>query len=387
MSGRIGHNVFLTGATGFVGSEILKRMLSKHPQSRVTVLARTTARGTAAQRVDAIVQRMLGPEAARACSDRVEVVEGDISLPGLGLERDRHAELSARIDHVIHCAAVVDLQLPRDVARRHNTGGTRNVLSFVEGLRSLARLDYISTAYVAGKRVGRVREDELDVGQEYIDEYERTKMEAEALVQEFGRRFPTAIYRPSIVVGDSRTGEMSRFQGFHHALTLYRRLYRTGLVFRRSMFVLPADPDAIIDIVPIDYVVDGLFAMMQTDKSLGRVHHLTSGPGIAPRLDDLMTMTAAFTALPKPRYVTKNVWLHGLRPVMHSVVWGKRRPAMLAADRYFPFVWTKIHFDKTHTDALLIPAGITTPRPADYFVKLLEYQERALHALNHSAPG
>jgi thioester reductase-like protein len=379
MSGRIGDSVFLTGATGFVGSEILKRMLSTQPRARVTVLARTTARGTAAQRVATIVERMLGADQARACSDRIEVVEGDIALPGLGLSRERHAELSERIDHVIHCAAVVDLELPAAVARRHNTGGTRNVLSFVEGLKSRARLDYISTAYVAGKRVGRVREDELDVGQEYIDEYERTKMEAEALVQEFSRRFPTAIYRPSIVVGDSRTGEMSRFQGFHHALTLYRRLYERGLVFRRSMFFLPADPEAIIDIVPIDYVVDGLFAMMQTDRSLGRVHHLTSGPGVAPRLDELMGMTAAFTGLPKPRYVTKRVWLHGLRPLMHSIVWGKRRPAMLAADRYFPFVWTKIHFDKTNTDSLLTPAGIRTPRPADYFVKLLEYQARALN--------
>jgi thioester reductase-like protein len=117
----------------------------------------------------------------------------------------------------------------------------------------------LSTAYVAGKRVGVVREDELDVGQDYVDEYERTKMEAEQLVQEFGRRHPTAIFRPSIVVGDSRTGDAARFQGFYEALVLYRRLFWKGLVFRGSLLVLPADPDAIIDIVPIDYVLDALF--------------------------------------------------------------------------------------------------------------------------------
>jgi thioester reductase-like protein len=386
-TGRMGHNVLLTGATGFLGSEIMKRILERHPEVRLTLLVRSTTRETAQERIEALVQRLLGPDGARACLGRVDVLNGDISLKGLGLDRDRTASLRSRVDHVIHCAATIRFDLPLEIARRDNTEGTRHVLSFAEGLERLGRFDYIGTAYVAGQREGLIKEDELDVGQQYSNSYERTKMEAETLVRDFARRHPTAIYRPSIVVGHSRTGETTSFQGFSHALTLYRRLYRKGMVFRGALLMLPADPDALIDIVPIDYVADALFAMMQTDRSLGSTFHLTSGPRHVCRFDDLMRMTAEFTGVPQPRYVSKAAWLYGIRPSLYTLVWGKRRGPMVAADKYFPYVWTKFSFDKTHTDAILEGTGIETPRPADYFVKLLEYQARKDPSARGADPG
>lgn len=373
-----GDNVLITGGTGFLGTEIVRRILLRHPRSRVTMLVRSTHRETARERVDRMLVRVLGGDEASRCRDRIDVVNGDISLRALGMDQDRIDALRSRVDQVIHCAATIRFDLPLDVARRDNTEGTRNVLNFAEGIPRLRRFDYIGTAYVAGRREGLIKEEDLDVGQEYSNSYERTKMEAEALVREFAQRRPAAIYRPSIVVGDSRTGETTSFQGFYQALLFYRQLYRKGLLVRGIVLILPADPDAIIDLCPIDYVVDSLFSMMQTTKSLGKVFHLTSGPGNTCTFDELMRITAQFTGVEPPRYVSKSAWRYALRPLMHSVVWGKRREPMLKADKYFPYAWTRFMFDKTNTDAILEGTGIKTPHPKDYFLKLLEYQAKAL---------
>lgn len=369
----MGENVFLTGGTGFLGGEIMKRILRNHPKTRLTLLVRSTHRETARERLDRQLLRSFGQEEASRYRERVDVVNGDISLRGLGMDNDRIQSLQSRVDQVVHCAATIRFDLPLDVARRDNTEGTRNVLTFAGGIARLRRLDYVGTAYVAGKREGLVKEDELDVGQQYSNSYERTKMEAEALVREFAQSHPAAIYRPSIIVGDSRTGETTSFQGFYQALLFYRQLYSKGIVL-----ILPADPNAIIDLVPIDYVVDAFFGLMQSEKSIGRVFHLTSGPGNTCTWDELMRMTAEFTRVPPPRYISRHAWQYVLRPFFHSVIWGKRREPMLKADKYFPYAWTKFMFDKTNTNSVLDGTGITTPHARSYFVKLLEYQARTL---------
>jgi thioester reductase-like protein len=369
----VGDNVFLTGGTGFLGAEIMKRILRSHPKTRLTLLVRSTHRETARERLDRQLLRSFGQEEASRYRERIDVVNGDISLRGLGMDNDRIQSLQSRVDQVIHCAATIRFDLPLDVARRDNTEGTRNILTFAEGIQRLRRLDYVGTAYVAGQRDGLVKEDELDVGQQYSNSYERTKMEAETLVRAFAKSRPAAIYRPSIVVGDSRTGETTSFQGFYQALLFYRQLYSKGIVL-----IVPADPDAIIDIVPIDYVVDALFGLMHTEKSLGRVFHLTSGPGNTCTFDELMRMTAEFTRVAPPRYISRQAWQYVLRPFFHSVIWGKRRDPMLKADKYFPYAWTKFVFDKTNTDSVLAGTGIKTPHARSYFVKLLEYQARTL---------
>jgi thioester reductase-like protein len=369
----VGENIFLTGGTGFLGAEIIRRVLRNHPKTRLTLLVRSTHRETARERVDRQMLRAFGAEEASRYRDRVDVVNGDISLRGLGMDPDRIQSLQSRVDQVIHCAATIRFDLPLDVARRDNTEGTRNVLTFAEGISRLRRLEYVGTAFVAGQREGLVMEDELDIGQQYSNSYERTKMEAEALVREFARNHPAAIYRPSVVVGDSKTGETTSFQGFYQALLFYRQLYSKGIVL-----IVPADPNTPVDIVPIDYVIDAFFALMNTEKSLGRTFHLASGPGHTCTFDELMQMTADFTRVAPPRYIPRGAWEYVLRPFFHTVVWGKRRDPLLKAEKYFPYAWMKFQFDKTNTNALLEGTGITTPHPRAYFVKLLEYQARTL---------
>ncbi|HEY5146904.1 MAG TPA: SDR family oxidoreductase [Polyangiaceae bacterium] len=373
----VGENVFLTGATGFLGSEIMKRILEEHPRSKLALLVRSTARETARERVDKLLVRTFGGAGQRSASryaERIEVVEGDISLRGAGMDSERSAKLAGRIDHVIHCAASVRFDLPLEVARRDNTEGTRHILDFAERLPRLARFDYIGTAFVAGDRRGVIREDELDVGQRFANSYEQTKMEAEKLVRSFGERHPTAIYRPSIVVGNSKTGETSTFQGFYQALQFYRRIFGGKFL----VLPLPADPNTPIDLVPVDYVVDALFALIASDKSIGGCFHLTSGPGATCTADELLKLLAEFTGVKQPPYVSKRAYERVVRPVVgNALFWNKRINVARRAEVYMPYAWSNLIFDKTRAAAILDAAGVKTPHARTYFVKLLEYQAKA----------
>jgi thioester reductase-like protein len=365
----IGENVFLTGATGLLGTQIMKRILESHPRTRLALLVRSTPRDSAQDRVDKLLSRTLGEAAASKARDRVDVISGDIGRPGLGLDGERTRWLQARIDQVIHCAATIRFDLPLEIARRDNTEGTRNVLDLADGLPHLGRLDYVGTAYVAGQRTGIIKEDELDVGQGFWNSYERTKMEAETLVRAFGTRRPTAIYRPSIIVGDSRTGEATAFQGLYQILPLY---------MRQLVLAIPADPDTHPDLVPIDYVLDTLFALMNTAKSIGRCFHVVAGAGNTASFDELLRITADFTKVKAPPYVSFDTYHRFVKPFFRMVLWGKKRAAMLKGEYFLPYLSSQFVFDKTNTDACLEGLGITVPRPASYFRKLIAFQARVL---------
>ena len=328
----------------------------------------------AGERVEKLLTRMFGLAEAARHAERIEVVEGDISLRGVGMDSERSRQLAERVDHVIHCAASVRFDMPLETARRDNTEGTRNVLTFAERLPRLARFDYIGTAFVAGDRRGTIREDELDVGQHFSNSYEQTKMEAEKLVRTFAKTHPTAIYRPSIVVGSSKTGETTTFQGFYQALLFYRRLFA-----RQLIVLLPADPNTPLDLVPVDYVVDALFSLIGSDKSLGGCFHLTSGPGNTCTTDEILKMLSEFTGVKQPPYVSKRAYERVLRPILKTVLfWDSRVDVARKAEIYMPYAWSNLVFDKARTNAALEGSGITTPHVRSYFVKLLEYQAKAL---------
>jgi thioester reductase-like protein len=368
-SAGLGDNVFLTGATGFLGGQILRRILANHPETRISVLVRATPSETAQERVDRLLASALGQTEGHKARDRVEVVEGNVIPRDLALTPQTLRRLQARVDHVIHCAATIRFDLPLDVARRDNTEGTRHVLDFSERLPHLRRLDYVGTAYVAGRRRGLIKEDELDVGQPFWNSYERTKMEAEKLVRAFGVHRPAAIYRPSIIVGDSRTGETSAFQGLYQVLPLY---------MRRLILAIPADPHTRVDLVPIDYVLDALFALMGTPASVGRCFHLTSGPGNTCTVDELVRILSDFTKIKPPPYVSYESYRRIVKPLFRTFLWGKKRAAMLRGEYYLPYLSSELDFDKTTTDECLSGSGIKVPHASSYFRKLVAFQARTL---------
>jgi thioester reductase-like protein len=243
--------VLLTGYPGFIGRRLADRLTE------------------AGARVTALVEPRMADAAREASGGRVQIVEGDISRRRLGLSGEEWERLVAEVRHVFHLAAVYDLAVPLEVAQRVNVDGTGNVLDLCLACERLERLNYVSTAYVAGTRRGVVYEHELALGQEFKNHYESTKFQAEVWVRQELDRVPTTIYRPAIVVGDSRTGETQKFDGPYFMLRVIALCERLGAPipqFGRS--------GAPFNVVPVDFVLDALVAGAREPAAAGQTFHL-----------------------------------------------------------------------------------------------------------------
>ena len=195
--------VLMTGFPGFLGSALLPNIL-KRTGGQAVCLVQAKYAALAAQRINQLVA------ADGSLKGRITLSEGDITAPGLGL----HEGVLGDVTETWHLAAVYDLAVDRALAVRVNVDGTRNVLDALERCPKLERLHYFSTCYVSGRYAGPFSEDDLDVGAPFNNFYEETKHLAEVEVRRrMAAGLPATIYRPSVVVGDSRTGETQKYDG------------------------------------------------------------------------------------------------------------------------------------------------------------------------------
>lgn len=255
--------LLMTGFPGFLGSALLPRLLARRPDTRAVCLVQDRHLGTARDRVRDL--ETTDPHT----TGRIDLVEGDITLPGLGLTPEVRSALDT-VTEVWHLAAVYDLHVAPELARMVNVDGTANVLDFCWSLPSPARLHHVSTCYVSGTHPGEFTEDALDEGQSFRNHYETTKFAAELLVRRaMSRGLPATVYRPGIVVGDSRTGETQKFDGPYFFATFLRRQGHVAVVPRL------ADPDAVrVYLVPRDFVVSAMDHLSVLDDSVGRTYAL-----------------------------------------------------------------------------------------------------------------
>jgi thioester reductase-like protein len=284
--------VLLTGATGFVGMELLVRVLEQTDRD-VVALVRADDDAAAQLRIDELFKTLIAPARRRDLRHRVRGVAADLERPGLGLGERTRDELTQSIGAVVHCAASISFTLELEDARRINVGGTREILQLAKEARDYGSLDrfvHVSTAYVAGERDGRARERQGDVGQSFRNTYERTKLEAERVVHDSG--LPTAILRPSVIVGDSVTGWTPAFNVIYWPLQ----------AFARGLFdPIPGDADAPIDIVPVDVVADALLELLCGPVRGGTFHVVASDEAVTNAR--LATMAAEFFDTAPPRFV------------------------------------------------------------------------------------
>ena len=270
-------NVFLTGATGFLGSHLAARLL--HDGCQVTALARGSKNDSPANRVKSVLR-----DVGVSQFDNLTVVEGDISLAQFGLNESGKRQMLASTDEVWHCAASLSFQQEdRDEIFRMNVDGTRHLLDLVKQTRT-RRLQHVSTAYIAGNRNDVVFETEIHVGQTFKNAYEESKCRAELLIAEEERKgsILASVYRPSIVIGDSSSGRVTHFHGvyaFIRALwaaleRLRRRMPGAGVV-NLPLRVLGVETQT-LNFVPIDYVVNGMAAISRRPDSIGGTYHLAN---------------------------------------------------------------------------------------------------------------
>ncbi|MDO9357097.1 MAG: SDR family oxidoreductase [Solirubrobacteraceae bacterium] len=241
----------LTGFPGFIGTRLSRKLLADDPDT--TIVAIVEPKMAARAR-----------EVAAELDGRLTVVVGDITDPKLGFSDTQYADLAATVRRVYHLAAIYDLAVPEDIARKVNVDGTKHVIDFCRAAKDLERHHYVSTCYVAGKRKGKVLESELDEGQEFKNHYESTKFAAETLVRASMPDVPTTVYRPGIVVGDSRTGDTQKFDGPYFILWFIHRMKQLGLTVG-SM----GTDSATFNAVPVDFIVDAMAACTQDPQTVG----------------------------------------------------------------------------------------------------------------------
>src|SRR3954470_21734832 len=248
-------SLLVTGFPGFIGTRLVRRLLADTPDAEVVVLVEPRM----AERAREVAATLEGGE-------RVTVQPGDIADPLLGVDDATYERLVAQTTEIHHLAAIYDLAVPDAIAERVNVQGTQHVLDLARRAERLERHHYVSTAYTAGWRSGRVYESELAAGQTFKNHYESTKFAAEVLVRNALDEVPTTIYRPAIVVGDSRTGETQKFDGPYYML-------RTISATRGPLPQIGRD-DAPFNVVPVDFVVDAIAAGAADGGAVGHTLHL-----------------------------------------------------------------------------------------------------------------
>jgi thioester reductase-like protein/short-subunit dehydrogenase len=251
----------VTGGTGFIGRRVVSRLLDARPDAEVWVLVRRASLG----RFECLASQW---------GERAKPLVGDLTKPDLGLSQQAIAELG-NVEHVVHCAAIYDITAAEDEQRAANVEGTRAVIELARRLD--ATLHHVSSIAVAGDFRGEYTEADFDVGQRLPTPYHQTKFEAELLVRSApGLRH--RIYRPAVVVGDSRTGEMDKVDGPYYFFGVLAKL---AALPSFTPIMLPDTGRT--NIVPVDYVVDALVALLHTDGRDGQTFHLTAPKTIGLR--------------------------------------------------------------------------------------------------------
>jgi thioester reductase-like protein len=336
---------FVTGYPGFIGKRLVRRLAAQQGDARLFLL----------------VQPRNAEAAARdlaAAGVAAELIEGDVEQMHLGLSGAEFKALAGDVTDVWHLAARTSAA-DRAGLRRVNVEGTRNVLDLASAARRLRRLNHFSTTYVSGDRVGVILEEELAAGQRFHDGYEETKFQAELLVRRAQADLPATVYRPSIVVGDSRTGEIDRFEG-PYALAIL-------LVASPLTVPLPLPGDAVgpLNVVPVDFVVDAALSIAENPAGAGRTVHVVDPAPLSARSVYEMIAARAGKRLP-PVSVPGRVFQALLRlPLLDRLARG-HRPAI-------EYVNHLAIYNCRNLLELLDGTGIQCPPIPSYIDRLIEF--------------
>jgi thioester reductase-like protein len=350
--------VLLTGATGFVGVEVLMRYLERSDR-HVVAMVRAADDEHAAARLRATIDAACADADAHA--GRVTAVAGDLTAPRLGLD-GRWDALAERVGAIVHGAASVAFDLPLRESRVINVDGTRRMLDFARACPGLERFTYVSTAYVAGDRSGTVYEDDAQPGR-FRNAYEASKHEAERLVAGAHDEMDVTIVRPSIVVGDHRTGWTAAFNVLYVPL----RALAAGVIP-----VIPARRRTPVDVVSVDYVADAVHAIASAPEATGQTFHVVAGAQ-ATTVGEIVRLAEARFGNGTPRLVPPRLY----RAVGARIV-AKRAPSsarrlLASTEPYFPYFAMRLRFDDARARAVLEPRGISPAPLRAYFDRLIDY--------------
>ncbi len=255
-----GQTIFLTGFPGFIAGRLLRRLALEPAKFLLLVQPPFLERAR-------MELAEIADTSGKPATD-FQVLEGDITTENLGLPRKDLERARAETTVVFHLAALYDLAVKRDLAFKVNVTGTRNVNQFSRSVRDLRQYHYVSTCYVAGKRAGRIFEDELVHEAGFRNFYEETKYLAELEVENLKAELPLTIHRPSVVCGDSQTGETAKYDGIYYLINYLLRWPRVLSLLNIG------NRQVSLNLVPVDFVVEALALLADDERAIGRTLQL-----------------------------------------------------------------------------------------------------------------
>lgn len=277
-------SILLTGANGFLGTQIALRIL-KHHDHEIIALIRGRNKEDAVNRLYSAWWEF--SELSDEIGNRIHVFSGDISKNELGMEKEEYDSLVRSVTHVIHTAADWSLKSSLEELQKINVQGTQNVLKLAQLAhedQGLERFSHVSTAYVAGGKMGTVSEDSLTSEYGFLSNYEKTKFESEIEVRKSD--FDVSIFRPSMIVGDSSTGYIKTFNTLYVPL----RLYLNG-----KLPLIPVPRSMKINLVPVDYVANAVLDLTFDKRAVNRTFHLTAPSESLPTIEELIKFVKSWS--------------------------------------------------------------------------------------------
>lgn len=343
--------LFITGFPGFIANRLLERLARK--ECRFILLVQPSLVTLARDEISRIAQ-LTGKSTAD-----FQIVEGDISEPGLALSPADLELVREQPTRVFHLAAIYHLAVPRDLALRVNPNGTRNVLAVVRRMPRLRQFHHVSTCYVAGKREGVILESELEHNAGYRNFYEESKYLAEVEVQSVKDVLPVTIHRPAVVCGDSRTGETGKYDGVYYLIHYLLRWPRV------LSLINIGNHEVSLNLVPVDFVVDAMAALAFEEKAIGQTLQLADPAPLTT--NQLFNSIARSIDGHQSRITAPTSWVYFFLMLPPS-------PKITGLPHHaVPYFFVKQLYDTSQAQKLLAPHGIECPPFESYVDKIVSY--------------
>jgi thioester reductase-like protein len=357
MSKLSAETVLLTGFPSFVARTMLQELMKRGDKVFVLVLERYQKR--AKEELERLESDGLPGEAV--------ILTGDVRYLDLGLSGREIDAIAREVSVVHHMAGMNVLGARKDEIQRGHVLGTRRVLEVARELKNIRRFCHYSTAQVAGTREGVILEQELDVGQRFHNAFEETRFRSERIVRSMAEKLPISVFRPSIIAGNAKTGEMDRNRGPHLVLALYSQLPA------RVPLPLPGRGHFPLNLVPADYVVDAAYILSRDSKAEGRTFHLTDPNPLSVR--GVFNLISDLTGRARPLDAAVNLVPYRMaRTVM-------RLPILERRTRGASYILDALHslqiYNRLNTDECLRGRKLKCPGFPDYADKLIEHMRQS----------
>jgi thioester reductase-like protein len=347
-------SIFLTGFPGFIAARLVERLAT--PDAQFFLLVQPQFVEKAMLELEAISSRTGTP------IENFALIEGDIALDDLGINAEDLKTLRDETTDIYHLAAVYDLAVDKNLAYNVNLEGTRKVNDFARSVAGLHRYNYVSTCYVAGRRNGIILETELKHDAGFRNFYEETKYLAEVAVEDLKEELPVTIFRPSVVVGDSKTGETAKYDGIYYLIHYLRKAPHL------LRFINVGNRNVKLNLVPVDFVVEGIAALARDDNSVGKT--------IALADPNPLTTAALFDALAEKMTGKRSI----VTPPPALVEWSLSLPFSPPITGLphsgVPYFFIAQTYDTSVADELLAPHHIQCPGFTDYVGNLLAFVQK-----------